>query len=168
MLYICSMRNKTYLLALLLLSALPAFAQKAKQDSAKTLCRLWIIDRKAMAEQMKGKEDEIRMVKELEKIDIFLHFNENGKVKSNQSGGRVTEEGWNFSADKKSVLIGEKAELVIKELTTKKLVFSVAARPNVFFYMTAPKKGYKLRLAPDREAGRSEPASMPDEKKKEE
>jgi hypothetical protein len=162
------MRNKTYLLALLLLSALPAFAQKAKQDSTKLLCRLWIIDRKAMAEQMKGKEDEIRVKKELERIDVFLHFNENGMVKSNQSGGNIKEESWSFSADKKLVLIEEKAQLIVRELTTKKFVFSVEARPNVLFYMTAPKKGYKLRLAPDKEAGRSEPASMPAEKKVEE
>jgi hypothetical protein len=157
------MKKLLYLFIFLSIVSLPAFAQKAKQDSTKMLSRLWIIDRKAMAEQMKGKEDEIRMVRELEKMDIFLHFNENGMVKSNQSGGRVTEESWNFSPDKKAIIIREKAQLVIKELTAKKFVFSIAERPNVLFYMTAPKKGYKLRLNPQ---GKWEVPASDEEKKK--
>jgi len=151
------MKNKTYLLALLLLTALPALAQKTKQDSTKMLSRLWIIDAKSMLAQIKNPDERISVQKTLKKTDIFLDFKADGTVKTNQ-GGNVDKDRWAFSPDGKKIIIDDKDEMTIKELSVKRLAFFTNDRPNVIFYLTAPKKGYKLRIPPSQNVKKMEEA----------
>ncbi len=157
------MKKQLILLAFVVcaFSALPALAQKkgGATDSTKSVCRLWIIDRKAMETQFKGKEEFAYMQKDIERQDIYLNFKTDGTVMSNQ-GSRDKKDEWSFSPDKKVLIVGG-TELWIKELSAKRLAFTARNRDGLVFYLMSPKKGYKLRVSDNKEEKLSEPAVEP-------
>lgn len=156
------MKHIPFLLICLLTLALPAIAQKGRQDSTKMLCRFWIIDSKAMKVQLKANKEETseEILRVLEKFDVYVHFNANGKVKTNQNFGSEKEDNWSFSPAKKSFIINENQEFIIKALNNKQLVFVSTDDPSITYYLIAPKKNYKLRKMPP-EKIKSEPPSYP-------